>query len=191
MKFKTIKDFTSLTDLLRIYGDADEIIFKSYCELDESEIAEACRRGRRLANHLRLHNGSKTAEQIAGDYGCKIVRESWQIAEGKVVFFAECNFHPSRSGAVIRLNTETIESLVDLMASWATEPMHQWFSEPKISEVAIAHELYHLIEQHSPSTAFELAAHAFARTFAELPFSPLLYNVLLVGKKAGKGTLKL
>jgi len=42
MKFTTAQDFTSLAELLRLYGDADEIVFKSHCRLDGAEIAEAC-----------------------------------------------------------------------------------------------------------------------------------------------------
>ncbi len=191
MKFSAIQDFTSLTDLLRDYGDADEIVFKSHCELDESEIAEACREGRRQAHHLRLHNGMKTAEEMAAVYGCEIVNDAWQVAEGKLVFFAECLLQPSKSGAVIRVNTETVKSLANLMTNWADESSRRWFSETTINEVVIAHELYHLTERRPTATAVELAAHAFARAFTALPFSPLLYDALLVGMRTGKRTLNL
>lgn len=191
MKFTTFQDFTSLTDLMRHYGDADEIVFKSHCQLDESAIAESCRDGRRLAHHLVLHNGSKTGEEIAANYGCRIVRETWDVAEGQMVFFAECLIQPDGSGAVIRVNTETIKSLADVMISWASESEIQWFSEAKITEVVIAHELYHLIEQRTVSTSSELAAHAFARAFTALPFSPLIYNALIIRLKTGKRTLSL
>lgn len=191
MKFTTIQDFTSLTDLLRVYGDADEIVFKSHCDMDESEIAEACRRGRRLAHHLRLQMGAKSAGEIAAGFGCEIVRESWKIAEGKLVFFAECSLDRSKSGATIRVNSDAIKSLADFMIHWADESERGWFSESKIDEAVIAHELFHLIEQRPPSTILELSAHAFARAFAALPFSPLLYNALLVRLMTGKRTLSL
>ncbi|MFN0108254.1 MAG: hypothetical protein ACKVZH_05305 [Blastocatellia bacterium] len=191
MKFTAAQDFTSLTDLLRLYGDADEIVFNSHTELGEAEIAEACHQGRWLANRLRLRNGSKSAEEIAASYGCQIVREAWQVAEGKMVFLGEFLLHQKDGGAVIRVNTEATKALAVLMEQWADEPERQWFTEAKITEVVIAHELSHLVEQRPASTAVELAAHAFARAMTGLPFSPLLYNALLIRLATGKRTLKI
>lgn len=189
MKFTSTQDFTSLTDLFRLYGDADEIVFKSHSELGEAEIAEACHEGRWLANRLRLRNGSKSAEEIAASYGCKIVREAWQVAEGKIVFLGECLLHNKDGGAVIRVNTEATGALAELMSQWVDEAERQWFTEAKITEVVIAHELFHLVEQRQYSMIAELAAHAFARAMTALPFSPLLYNALLVRLATGKRTL--
>lgn len=189
MKFTAAQDFTSLSELLRLYGDADEIVFKSHSELGEAEIAEACREGRWLANRLRLRNGSKTAEEIAAGYGCQIVYEAWQVAEGKIVFLGECLLHQKEAGAIIRVNVEATKSLAELMAQWADEAERQWFIEAKITEVVIAHELFHLIEQRQASTTVELAAHAFARAMTELPFSPLLYNALLIRLATGRKDL--
>ena len=42
MKFNTPINFTLLTDLLKSYGDVDEIVFKSHSSLDEHRIAEIC-----------------------------------------------------------------------------------------------------------------------------------------------------
>lgn len=191
MKFVTVQDFTSLADMLRLYGDVDEIVFKSQVKLDEAEIAEACREGRWLANRLRLRNRSKTAEEIAVSYGCRIVREAWQVAEGKLVFLGECLLHSNEGGAAIRVNTEATKSLEELMAQWADETERKWFIEAKISEVVIAHELFHLLKQKPASTIVELAAHAFARAMTELPFSSMLYNELLIRLALGKITFKL
>jgi len=188
MKFTAAQDFTSLAEMLRLFGDADEIVFKSHSELGEAAIAEACHEGRWLANRLRLRNGSKTVEEIALSYGCQIVREAWQVAEGKIVFLGECLLHKKDGGALIRVNADATKSLEGLMKQWAGESESQWFSEAKISEVVIAHELFHLIRQESATTAVELAAHAFARAMTALPFSPLLYNALLVRLATGKRT---
>lgn len=188
MKFTAVQDFTSLSELLRLYGDADEIVFKSHSELSEAEIAEACREGRWLANRLRLRNGSKTVEEIAAGYGCQILRDAWQVAEGKIVFLGECVLR-QETGAMIRVNIDAVKTLAELMAQWADESERQWFVEAKIAEVVIAHELFHLIEQRQASTTVELAAHAFARTMTELPFSPLLYNALLIRLATGKKAL--
>lgn len=195
MKFTSTQDFTSLTELLKFYGDADEIVFKSHCSLYEADIAEACHNGRWAANRLRLRNGSKGVEEIAAGYGCRVVREAWQVADGKVVFMGECLLNHKDGGAVIRVNSDAIQSLANLMAQWADDSERRWFSEEKIAEVVIAHELFHLLDQHSGTKAIltlvELAAHAFARTMVELPFSPLLYNALLNRLAAGKRTFTL
>jgi len=183
MKLTAAQDFTSLTDLLRLYSDADEIVFKSHCHFDESEIAEACRHARRLARHWgqqgRLHHSARTAEEVAASLGCRVLHEAFQMAEGKVIYLAECSFPPQTGEAIIRVNTDAVTSLAGLMAQWASEIEQPWFTEAKISEVAIAHELFHLIEQRPSSALAELEAHAFARAFTSLPFSPLLYNKLL------------
>lgn len=194
MKFTSTQDFTSLTELLKFYGDADEIVFKSHCSSDEADIAEACRNGRWAANRLRLRNGSKGVEDIVAGYGCRVVRETWQVADGRIVFLGECLLHHKDGGALIRVNSDATKSLAELMEQWADETTKQWFAEEKISEVVIAHELFHLLAQHSvmtnPSLA-ELSAHTFARAMTELPFSPLLYNVLLIRLATGKRTLTL
>ncbi len=195
MRFTATQDFTSLADMLRLYGDADEIVFKSQFKLDEAEIAEACHEGRWLANRLRLRHGAKSAEEIAAAYGCKVVREVWQVAEGKMVFLGECLLRQKTDGAsqeqtLIRVNTEATTSLAELMSQWADESERQWFSEAKISEVVVAHELFHLLKQEPASTPIELAAHAFARAMTHLPFSPILYNELLIRLARGKVTFK-
>lgn len=195
MKFTSTQDFTSLTELLKFYGDADEIVFKSHSSLNEADIAEACHNGRWLANRLRLRNGSKSVEDIVIGYGCRMVHEAWQVADGKIVFLGECLLHHKDGGAVIRVNSDATKSLAELMAQWADETERRWFSEEKIVEVVIAHELFHLLDHHSESrtasTLVELAAHAFARAMTELPFSPLLFNALLVRLATGKRTLTL
>ncbi len=194
MKFTAVQNFTSLAELLRFYGDADEIVFNSHTELGEAEIAEACHDGRWLANRLRLRNGAKPAEEIAASYGCRVVRESWQVAEGKMIFLGECLLrkkedHPQEGDMLIRVNSDATTSLAEFMKHWADDAERQWFNETKISEVVVAHELFHLLEQKPHSTKLELAAHAFARAMTELPFSPLLYDALLVRLATGKKTL--
>ncbi|MFN0108092.1 MAG: hypothetical protein ACKVZH_04495 [Blastocatellia bacterium] len=188
MKLTVAQDFTSLTDLLHVYCDADEIVFSSHFDIGEAEIAETCHDGRWLANRLRLRYGAKTIEEIVAGYGCRIVREAWQVAEGKLIFLGECQLHSTEGGAIIRVNTDAVTSLAELMAQWANDAERPWFTETKISEVVIAHELFHLIQQRQTSTAVELAAHAFSRAMIELPFSPLLYNALLIRLAAGKKT---
>ena len=190
MKFRAAQDFTSLNELLRLYGDADEIVFKNHCRLDEAEIAEACHQARLLAHRLRSHHGTRSAEEIAVYLGCRLIREAWpeagQVAEGKIVYLAECWFPPRKQETTIRVNADAVTALAKLMEQWAGEAEQQWFTEAKISDVAIAHELFHVIERRSSSPRVELEAHVFARTLARLPFSPLLYQALLTRSLTGK-----
>lgn len=185
MNFPAAPDFTSLIELLRFYGDADEIVFKSHSRLGEPAIAEACREGRRLANHLRMRDGSQNADEIAVSHGFAVAREAWRVADGKIIYLGECSLRPP----VIRINTEATGSLAGLTSHLAGENNWEFFTEAKITEAAVAHELFHMIARRAPSTAVELQAHAFARAFTELPFSPLLYEALL--KKLASGKTKL
>jgi hypothetical protein len=186
MRFTATQDLTSLTELLRFYSDVDEIVFKNHCRLDESEIAEACHDARRLAHRLKVHHGEKNAEKIAVSLGCVITREAWEVADNKIIYLAECSLQTKTCGATIKINAHATKLLADFQKLWTRESEQEFFTEAKISDVAIAHELFHLIEQRPPSTLVELEAHAFARAFTHLPFSPLLYNTLLQRLAKGK-----
>lgn len=183
MKFTAAQSFTSLADLLRFYSDADEIIYKNHCELVGHEIASLCHDARRSAARLQAHHEGESAAAIAHSYGITVVPDSWQVADGKLVYLAECTLQPPQ----IKVNIEAIAALAALMAQWADEQQRQWFTEAMLAEVATAHELFHLLETRAPKPTAELAAHCFARAFTHLPFSPLLYNVLLRRLAQGKG----
>ena len=182
MKFTTRQDFVSLAELMRFYGDFDEIVFKSHCDLDEQEIADLCRTARRSVDQLRLHYGRKRAAEIAQAYGIVVITDQWQPGSGRVIALAEKSLHPPG----IHLNLDAIESLADLMPHWANEHELVWFTEAQIIEVATAQQLYCLIEPHLASA--ELASHAFTRAFTALPFSPLLYGALLTRLLKGRGS---
>jgi hypothetical protein len=183
MKFKAAQNFTSLAELMRFYGDADEIVFKSHGDLDEQEIAGLCRDARRLVHQCRLRHGAKRAAEIARLYGIAVSRDDWQAAKEKRICLAEHRTHPPK----ISLNMDAIRSLAGLMRYWANENERVWFTEALVAEVAIANEFYHLIEPRTSSPSVELAAHAFARAYISLPFSPLLYHVLLLRLVKGNG----
>jgi hypothetical protein len=182
MKFRTRQDFATLAELTRFYSDFDEIVFKNHCDLDEQEIADLCRNARRLVHHLRLHHGTKRAADIAQAYGIVVIWEDWQKTGDGEISLARHTTHPPS----ISLNMDAIKSLADLMQHWANENELMWFTEQQIAEVATAHQLCCLIESRMQSS--ELAAHVFARAFTALPFSPLLYSVLLIRLVKGKGS---
>lgn len=185
MNFTAAQDFTSLTELLRRYADADEILYKSHCEWEEPVIAELCRNVRRSAQHIRAQWGERTPAALAEAYGIAVVHDRWQVADGKVIYLAECTQRPAQ----IRLNLTAIDALANLMPHWAEEQMRCWFTSDCLADVAIAHELYHLFERRPVTQREELAAHAFARALTALPFSPLLYQVLLQRLAKGERTI--
>ena len=86
MKFSTPINFTLLTDLLKSYGDVDEIVFKSHSSLDEHRIAEICRESGRLSGHLKLHHPGRNAIEIAAQLGISVQKDSWEVAGGKVIY---------------------------------------------------------------------------------------------------------
>jgi hypothetical protein len=171
----------SFAALRSFFSDADEIVFQLHFGLDEERIAALCREARHRAHLLRQHFGSRTAEEVARVYGIEVIRDRWQTGEG-IVYLAECMLHPPK----IRLNLDAIESLAEIGRRRAGEGDRQWFAESRIIEAVTAHELYHIIRQHPSSPSIELAAHCFAREFAGLPFSALLYEVLLRLRKTGQ-----
>lgn len=179
-RFSATQNFTVLSDLMRLFSDADEIVYRSFCDLEPDEIAMLCRDARRLASHVRLRNPGRKMADIVRDYGVSVRREEWETAG--ILFFAECEMSPP----LIRLNTGTISALAGLMRLWAPESDLHWFSDETISEVATAHELSHILDPARPSKTRELHAHAFAREATGLPFSPLLYDDLL--QRMSKGS---
>lgn len=174
-RFSATQNFTMLSDLMRLYSDADEIVYKTDSDLEPDEIAALCRDARRLAGHVRLRHPGRKIADIVRDYGVSVRREEWQTAEGRIVHLAECEMSPP----VIRLNTGSISSLAGLMKLWAPESELHWFSEETISDVATAHELSHILEPARSTRTRELFAHSFAREMTGLPFSPLFYEDLL------------
>jgi hypothetical protein len=123
-----------------------------------------------LASRFRQLHGDVTASELARIYGVGISRDAWRVADGRLVYFAECWLKPPK----VVLNTEAIESVARAV------PGSRWFSESQIAEVVIAHELYHLLTRRSASPEIESSAHEFAQIFTGLPFSPLQYEAVFL-----------
>jgi len=124
------------------------------------EAARDCARG------LRAQYGAQSAFVLARLCGIEVLRQSWQVAGGRVLYFAECMRQPLR----IVLNEAALES-------------YQPDEVARLSEIIIAHELGHLLlpqpaawDSHSK---YEEAAHAFAQELTGLPFHPTYYAQLL------------
>jgi hypothetical protein len=165
---------TSFAEWLRFYADADEAIYEKLGQAEASAVAEQCRDARRLAARLRSHYQTRRAEEVARAYGVEIERDQWPGVCGPFVYLAESRLRPPR----IRLNTQPVAKLAE-WSLFLTDELAGWFTEAQITNVVIAHELYHVIAEQPSRPAVEMAAHAFAREFTGLPFSPLLYEAML------------
>jgi hypothetical protein len=80
----------------------------------------------------------------------------------------------------VTLNDAVIERLANAVVAEHEQP---WFTCEKITEVILAHELFHLLTP-APSvwakhTATEAAAHEFAQRWTGLPFHPTRYEQIL------------
>lgn len=112
--------------------------------------------------------------QLAATCGIAINYETLPLAFGQVSYLAEASLQPPR----ITVNTTV---LAQLAACAPQAPAHwrAWFSVEALTEVAVAHELYHLLTQQASRPTVEALAHAFAQQLTGLPFSPHLYEVFL------------
>jgi hypothetical protein len=112
--------------------------------------------------------------QIAEACGIALTYERLPLAFGRVIYLAEASLQPPR----ITVNRTAIATLVE--AAVQAPPEHQgWFSETAITEVVIAHELYHILTRQPTSRLVEEQAHEFAQALTGLPFSPRVYEALL------------
>jgi hypothetical protein len=168
---------TSFADLLSFYSDTDESISEKLghaSDADAEAAAEQCRAARHLAARLRLHYRTRSAEEIARAYGVELLHEQWPLVCGRVVYLAESRLRPPQ----IKLNRQAAAKLAELGERVPGEAQ-EWFGKARVTEVVIAHELYHVVAEQPSRPAVEVAAHAFARELTGLPFSPLLYEAML------------
>jgi hypothetical protein len=91
-----------------------------------------------------------------------------------VIYLAEASLRPAR----ITVNTTAIANLAEA-AGQAPAEYRNWFTEAAITEVVIAHELYHILTAQPSSKPAESRAHEFAQALTGLPFSPHVYEAVL------------
>ncbi len=115
-----------------------------------------------------------SSTQIAEACGITISYETLPLAFGRVIYLAEASLQPSR----ITVNTTAIAKLAEFAAE-APADWRSWFTARVITEVVIAHELYHILAQQASSRVAETMAHEFAQTITGLPFSPHVYEAVL------------
>src|SRR5262249_4048279 len=134
-----------------------------------------CREARQMAHHFQMHFGTRTAADLARIYGVETTSERIGNGPDRLISLADCSLRPPK----INLNLEAIDALARYGQSVAGVNEKKWFAESQIIEVVTAQKLYCFFRQNSSSPPVEMAAHCFARTFSEIPFSSLFYNTLL------------
>jgi len=117
---------------------------------------------------------SLSASQLAAACGIPIKYETLPLAFGHVIYLAEASLQPPG----ITINTTAIAFLAEAAAHAPIEH-REWFTEVAITEVVIAHELFHILRQQPSSKSAERLAHEFAQTLTGLPFSPHVYEAVL------------
>jgi hypothetical protein len=127
---------------------------------------------RTLARELRTKHGALPPSALAELCGVEVRRARWHVATGRVFYFAECTRRP----LCIVLNDAALEL-------WEEDQATQVAT---FSEVVIAHELGHLLLPQPAAwdsrSAYEDAAHVFARELTGLAFHPARYEQLLRGQ---------
>lgn len=125
---------------------------------------------------LRHRYGKINAGELAARLGVAVHHATWQVTPGRVMQFAECTRQPWQ----ITLNDAVIERLT---AAPVALPEQAWFTRQQITEVILAHELFHLLTPvpslWAKHSATEAAAHAFAQGWTGLPFHPTRYEQVL------------
>ncbi len=111
---------------------------------------------------------------LAAACGIPIKYETLPLAFGRVIYLAEASLQPT----CITVNLTAIAKLAEA-ALQAPAEQREWFTEAAITEVVIAHELYHILTKQPSSKAAEAWAHEFAQALTGLPFSPHVYEAVL------------
>lgn len=96
--------------------------------------------------------------------------------------YAISEFHTR--GRRIIVYRDALAALAELIVDFE---LGAWFDATRLEEIAVVHELFHLLEHakqvprraYRAAAACELAAHAFTQGFLELPRSPALLSELL------------
>ena len=133
-----------------------------------------------LVTDLRKRYGTISTHELAARLNVTIHHAAWQVAAGRVIQFAECTRQPMQ----ITLNDAAIARLTVGQVSNLPYSQHtDWFTREQITEVILAHELFHLLTP-APSVwakhaDTESAAHAFAQSWTGLPFHPTRYEQIL------------
>ncbi len=127
-----------------------------------------------LVSQLRLQYPTQTSAEIAEACGIKLSYEKLPLAFGRMIYFAEVFFQPPK----ITVNLTAVAKLAEGV-SQVPEEQRTWLTQETITNIVIAHELYHILTQQPSGKGVEAAAHDFAQQLTRLSFSPLVYETIL------------
>lgn len=129
----------------------------------------------RFAEFLRDDYPDCSPAKLATFFGISIVSDIWQVANGQIIYLAECRMDPDE----IRLNQSVICQIAQLAQREFSPGEQAWATAAQITEVIVAHELFHILKAEPACPLTENAAHVFVETWLGMPFSPLRYQHLL------------
>jgi hypothetical protein len=117
---------------------------------------------------------SQSPSQLAAACAIPVKYERLPLAFGRVVYLAEAFLQPPG----ITVNLTAIEKIITC-ATEIPDEYRGWFTAAALSEIIIAHELYHILAQQPSNRVTEIHAHDFAQALTGLPFTPKVYEEIL------------
>jgi len=179
----TWSEVSSLTDLVEDYALPEErLAIKMGLDAGDLEtLAVGCQTARRLAEKLRGEARGASPRRLAESLGIAVVEERWGLVAGRFFQWGECAGRAKR----IVLNRWAVEQVTAGMVRWGQPRELAALIAERLPGLILAHELHHCLltdaeEPPAAPLARELAAHSFARAFCESPYSPLLYDRLVI-----------
>ncbi len=183
----------SLADLVEVYALPEErlAVKMGLRTGDFGALAIECQAARRLASRLRRGPLEGRPRRLAEALGILVAEERWGIVAGRFFQWGECTGRARR----LVLNQWAVEEATAGMIRWGRPREIARRVAERLPDLILAHELHHCLladAEESPASplARELAAHSFARALCESPYSPLLYDQLVLqatGKSAKLG----
>ena len=172
-----------LADLVEEYALPEErlAVKMGLAAGDLDALAASCEAARRLAEKLREAAAGASPRRLAESRGIAVVEERWGIVAGRFFQWGECTGRANR----IVLNQWAVEEATAGIIRWGRPREIARRVAERLPDLILAHELHHclLADAEAPPVsplARELAAHSFARALAESPYSPLLYDRLVI-----------
>lgn len=173
----------SLADLVEDYALPEEqlAVKMGLAAGDLNALAIGCQAARHFAEQLREEARGANPRCLAESLGIAVVEERWGIVAGRFFQWGECTGRAKR----IVLNRWAVEQVTAGIARWGRPRELAALVVERLPGLILAHELHHclLTDAEAPPAsplARELAAHSFARAFCESPYSPLLYDRLII-----------
>ena len=176
MRLRLPGSIRSIEDLLAFHRLSDEEILRQSTDpahLDDRSITRLCVEARNAP-------GATLAELLA-EADARIIDGSDLFPSGGIVWFGECDFPPGKP-PVIAVNLRLIARIGDRLALIPDRSESVWFEPARLTELVVAHELYHIRQDSGRGSSgwrTEFAAHVFACSLTGWRYSPLLLDSIV------------